>query len=83
MFLSLCMKLEEKPCVPNPCQNGGTCKEEDGEEVCNCQPGFLGDMCEIQGKHLKPWMYSLFEKHFQINSFSCYNFLTIAWYIEY
>ena len=48
------MKLEEKPCVPNPCQNGGTCKEEDGKEVCNCEPGFLGDRCEIQGKYLKP-----------------------------
>ena len=41
------LESTENPCVPNPCMNGGNCKEEKGNFTCDCQPGFEGDTCEI------------------------------------
>jgi hypothetical protein len=34
------------PCVPNPCQNGGTCFHGDGGAVCQCAAGFEGPSCD-------------------------------------
>jgi len=34
-------------CVPQPCQNGGTCLEHLGNAICSCTAGFSGPTCEI------------------------------------
>ncbi|KAJ1080790.1 hypothetical protein NDU88_000981 [Pleurodeles waltl] len=33
-------------CIPNPCQNGGTCTEEGERITCHCLPGHEGTFCE-------------------------------------
>ena len=38
--------LESDVCNPNPCQNGGTCREESNAAVCACAPQFEGKVCE-------------------------------------
>ncbi|XP_075048748.1 brevican core protein [Mixophyes fleayi] len=44
-------------CYPNPCENGGTCTEEDdGDFRCLCLPGYFGKACEINvDKCLDDW----------------------------
>ncbi|XP_071971012.1 brevican core protein isoform X4 [Engystomops pustulosus] len=44
-------------CYPNPCENGGTCiDEDDGEFRCLCLPGYFGKVCEINvEKCLEDW----------------------------
>ena len=34
-------------CNPNPCNNGGTCAEANGEAKCTCAEGFSGDTCDV------------------------------------
>uniref|UniRef100_A0A1A9WEY9 EGF-like domain-containing protein n=1 Tax=Glossina brevipalpis TaxID=37001 RepID=A0A1A9WEY9_9MUSC len=34
-------------CMSNPCQNGGHCRDRNNGYTCTCQPGYLGDHCEI------------------------------------
>ncbi|KAM9294547.1 brevican core protein [Gastrophryne carolinensis] len=35
-------------CYPNPCENGGTCIEENDEDFsCLCLPGYFGRVCDI------------------------------------
>ncbi|GBM69948.1 Abnormal pharyngeal pumping eat-20 [Araneus ventricosus] len=34
------------PCVPNPCQNDGTCSVIDGRFMCFCSELFSGEFCE-------------------------------------
>ena len=37
-------------CVPNPCQNGGTCRKKDG--TCKCTPDCSGKYCrKCKGKY--------------------------------
>ena len=33
-------------CDSNPCQNGGTCKDQVNSYMCECVPGYDGDECE-------------------------------------
>ena len=33
-------------CNPNPCRNGGTCREENNAAVCACSQQFEGKICE-------------------------------------
>ncbi|XP_069805543.1 brevican core protein isoform X4 [Dendropsophus ebraccatus] len=44
-------------CYPNPCENGGTCiDEDDGEFRCLCLPGYFGKVCDINvEKCLEDW----------------------------
>lgn len=35
------------PCSPNPCKNGGTCKEMNGAATCECTPQFDGNLCDL------------------------------------
>ncbi|CAN9501491.1 unnamed protein product [Ophioblennius macclurei] len=39
--------IDEDQCDPNPCQNGGDCKDGLSSYVCWCQPNFSGKNCEI------------------------------------
>ncbi|XP_032309278.1 basement membrane-specific heparan sulfate proteoglycan core protein isoform X10 [Drosophila ananassae] len=34
------------PCASDPCENGGTCSEQDEEAVCSCLVGFSGKHCQ-------------------------------------
>ena len=34
-------------CMSNPCQNGGHCRDRNNGYTCTCQPGYLGDHCEV------------------------------------
>lgn len=34
------------PCDPNPCENG-SCEADDGSFECNCDPGWIGGLCDI------------------------------------
>lgn len=48
-FGDLCGEEAGGNCVPNPCENGGTCAMEGfptQREVCTCVGGFMGDECE-------------------------------------
>src|SRR5690606_7720839 len=35
-------------CSPNPCLNGGTCKDGVNAFTCQCPSGFTGDRCEFE-----------------------------------
>ena len=39
--------IDKDPCKPNPCKNGGICKNGD----CTCKTGCSGKKCEKCGKH--------------------------------
>ncbi|KAH8286775.1 hypothetical protein KR018_007424, partial [Drosophila ironensis] len=34
------------PCASDPCENGGTCSEQDDQAVCACLVGFSGKHCQ-------------------------------------
>ena len=50
-------------CVPEPCQNNGTCIDEINGYECRCVSGFNGTMCEnskfhqleVENKQLDNW----------------------------
>jgi len=33
-------------CISDPCQNGGTCKDEENRFTCQCTPGYDGVICD-------------------------------------
>ncbi|HEY4157477.1 MAG TPA: hypothetical protein VGM29_05245 [Polyangiaceae bacterium] len=35
------------PCLPNPCQNGGSCFPVMAKTLCKCVNGFIGALCEL------------------------------------
>ena len=37
-------------CFPNPCKNGGLCKEMNGVATCECPVRFEGNFCESKLK---------------------------------
>ncbi|XP_022108610.1 uncharacterized protein LOC110988931 isoform X2 [Acanthaster planci] len=43
--LTVTLKLKPDPCKINPCQNGGTCRDVNGEPECKCPDGFTGVTC--------------------------------------
>ena len=36
------------PCNSSPCGNGGTCTSFDTFFQCTCQPGYTGEVCQIE-----------------------------------
>ncbi|KAM4539014.1 brevican core protein-like [Odontesthes bonariensis] len=41
-------------CLDNPCLNGGTCTEWDGQVKCLCLPTYEGDFCETDSEQCEP-----------------------------
>lgn len=66
-------------CVPNVCENGGSCIDKFENVKCVCKPGFTGDICQIAEACLPNpeakvvlfffflLIFSLKIKYFQIN----------------
>lgn len=40
-------------CHPNPCLNGGTCRENGGGYDCTCVPQYSGPNCESKLRSIK------------------------------
>ena len=40
------MRVFPDPCNVSPCENGGTCENENGNAKCVCINGFTGKKCE-------------------------------------
>ena len=34
-------------CDPNPCENGGTCQDDENSYTCTCVHGYDGVDCEV------------------------------------
>ena len=43
-----------KRCDPNPCQNDGTCSEDERGFRCSCRSGFSGGTCQIDSDDCTP-----------------------------
>ena len=56
----------------NPCQNNGTCIEDDSNFSCECLPGFTGQFCE-QSK-----IFSIFEFAESYEGIFFYHFFKIS-----
>ncbi|XP_063755603.1 brevican core protein-like [Eleginops maclovinus] len=41
-------------CVEDPCLNGGTCTDRDGQIQCLCLPTYGGDFCQTDLEHCEP-----------------------------
>ncbi|XP_065775388.1 LOW QUALITY PROTEIN: zonadhesin [Muntiacus reevesi] len=37
--------FRDSPCLQNPCQNDGQCREQGTHFTCECEPGYGGDRC--------------------------------------
>ena len=35
-----------EPCIPDPCQHGGTCTKEGGKAKCTCLGKWTGPICK-------------------------------------
>jgi len=42
--------LDNISCVPNPCQNGGQCREAVNTVICVCPDGTSGERCTSRSK---------------------------------
>ena len=40
------LTLNDQPCYPNPCYNGGMCKHTFAGYTCDCRSGYVGRQCE-------------------------------------
>ncbi|KAL7979544.1 hypothetical protein Chor_004702 [Crotalus horridus] len=45
--LSILFSKDGDQCDPNPCKNGGRCKDDTNDYVCWCPGGFEGKSCEL------------------------------------
>lgn len=54
-ILFICFLSEIDQCNPNPCKNGGTCKNQGSTYQCECTGEFQGKDCEIR-EYLWPFL---------------------------
>ncbi|XP_012587079.1 PREDICTED: zonadhesin [Condylura cristata] len=45
--------FRESPCLENPCQNDGQCREQGDHFICECELGYGGDLC-MEPRDLPP-----------------------------
>ena len=51
-FFLLYFNLDLDDCSPNPCLNGGSCKDTGAEKFqCSCDDGFTGNTCETSKRY--------------------------------
>lgn len=43
--LIICL-VEPDPCIPSPCENGGTCSSDGDSYSCTCRLGWMGKNCQ-------------------------------------
>ena len=47
-FPTLRCETSADACNPDPCQNNGSCQQENGGFKCNCtSTGFVGQICDV------------------------------------
>ena len=46
---------ETDACLPNPCQHGGTCRDENGTAKCECKGAWAPPLCK--GKGTRIWTF--------------------------
>ncbi len=51
MYLFSFLELVTR-CQSSPCQNGGSCDEDEVNQMCTCSDSFEGDFCETGKKDL-------------------------------
>ena len=76
LFLSLMQShLESLACTGNPCENGATCYEQNGDlgYLCLCPAGYEGTNCETGTCHIS----RIFEKFKTENDYKSYGLLDI------
>ncbi len=47
MHVKLMFTVDIDECLSSPCANNGTCDDEVGNFICDCQQGFTGETCEV------------------------------------
>ena len=50
--------LAASKCHPNPCENGGTCRDVGDSFECTCAMGFIGKTCTGKELYFKWFNYS-------------------------
>ena len=67
-FTSCPLFSEINECVSNPCKNSATCIDQINQYVCQCRPGYTGELCE-QGNVIRKANYVL--KQISPREYSC------------
>ena len=73
-FMNLSIILDIDECASNPCDSVAICEDVVNGFVCNCFPGFTGDLCQTGIKRLSlPWFSSIFKRAYKarLRVFSC------------
>lgn len=61
-----CVDIDE--CIQHPCQNGGSCTNNNGSYTCHCRNGWIGPNCTVAcvgGECQNQLMCSVVQNHYQ------------------